>query len=157
MENIIEYAQLFYQEVTKEKHLFFKRKNTNIEPWIRTEDGEEFLLANDAPSGSEQATIALGIMAALARTFHGLLIIDEVADRFDHDSIIAFYRMIRKLDDIFVVIVLKFDSPRSQIEEEFKQIQEFFVEGQILSPKRYGELDIRVIEAKSAEDIQKVE
>ena len=157
MNKIIKYAEHFYKEITKERFLKFERfmdrsGKIYLKPKIRTADGRVIDIADDMPSGSEQGAIALGIMVALAKLFNGFIVIDEVTDRFDYDSKQRFFDSIKNFrEDLFWIIVLKVDTSKEKIAEEFQEIRETFPEALILQPVRRN-LKIQVKKLEKFED-----
>lgn len=157
MNKIIKYAEHFYKEITKERFLKFERFMDRsgkifLKPKIITTDGRVLDIADDMPSGSEQGAIALGIMVALAKLFNGFIVIDEVTDRFDYDSKQRFFDSIKNFrEDLFWIIVLKVDSSKEKIAEEFQEIRETFPEALILQPVRRN-LKIQVKKLEKFED-----
>lgn len=142
MNKIIKYAELFYKKITKEQFLKFEKVNNKngsiyLRPRIRTISGNFIDIADDMPSGSEQGSIALGIMVALAKFFNGFIVIDETTDRFDYPSKQRFYEAIKShSEDLFWIIVLKVDTDEIRQEEEFLKIREIFPNANILQPFR---------------------
>ncbi len=157
MNKIIKYAEHFYKEITKERFLKFERfmdrsGKIYLKPKIKTADGRVIDIADDMPSGSEQGAIALGIMVALAKLFNGFIVIDEVTDRFDYDSKQRFFDSIKNFrEDLFWIIVLKVDTSKEKIAEEFQEIRETFPEALILQPVRRN-LKIQVKKLEKFED-----
>jgi len=157
MRKIIKYAEHFYKEITKERFLKFEKfvdrsGKIFLKPKILTTDGRVIDIADDMPSGSEQGAIALGIMVALAKLFNGFIVIDEVTDRFDYDSKQRFFDSIKNFsEDLFWIIVLKVDTSKEKIAEEFQEIRETFPEALILQPIRRN-LKIQVKKLEKFED-----
>ncbi|MHA1149201.1 MAG: hypothetical protein ACTSR8_13260 [Promethearchaeota archaeon] len=157
MNKIIKYAEHFYKEITKERFLKFEKfvdrsGKIFLKPKIITSDGRAIDIADDMPSGSEQGAIALGIMVALAKLFNGLIVIDEVTDRFDYDSKQRFFDSIKNFsEDLFWIIVLKVDTSKEKIAEEFQEIRDTFADALILQPIRRN-LKIQVNKLEKFED-----
>lgn len=157
MTKIIKYAEHFYKEICKEGYLKFDKQTDRmgkiyLKPKIVSQEGRVINIADDMPSGSEQGSIALGIMVALAKLFNGFIVIDEVTDRFDYDSKQRFFDSIKNFsENLFWIIVLKVDARKEKIPEEFQDIRDFFSEALILQPVRRN-LKIQVKELKRFED-----
>ncbi len=157
MVKIIKYAELFYKEITKERYLKLEKTVDGygkifLKPKILKSDGTAFEIADDMPSGSEQGAVALGIMVALAKLFNGLIVIDEVTDRFDYGSKQRFFEAINKYgEDLFWIIVLKTDSSKENMEEEFQEIRDIFPDALLLQPVRRN-LKIQVNRLSAFED-----
>ena len=157
MNKIIKYAEHFYKEITKERFLKFDKHvdrsgKIYLKPKIIAKDGRVIDIADDMPSGSEQGSIALGIMVALAKLFNGFIVIDEVTDRFDYDSKQRFFESIKNFsEDLFWIIVLKVDTSKEKVAEEFQEIRNNFSEALILQPIRRN-LKIQVKNLKKFED-----
>lgn len=157
MTKIIKYAEHFYKEICKEGYLKFDKQTDRngkiyLKPKIMSQEGKTIEIADNMPSGSEQGSIALGIMVALAKLFNGFIVIDEVTDRFDYDSKQRFFDAIKNFsENLFWIIVLKVDSRKEKIPEEFQEIRDTFSEALILQPVRRN-LKIRVKELNRFED-----
>lgn len=157
MNKIIKYAEHFYKVITKERLLKFEKfvdRNGKIflKPKIITADGRVIDIGDDMPSGSEQGSIALGIMVALAKLFNGFIVIDEVTDRFDFDTKQHFFDSIKNFsEELFWIIVLKVNSKKEKIPEEFQEIRDIFSDALILQPVRRN-LKIQVNNIKKFDD-----
>ncbi len=139
MKQIINIAQLFYSNITKENHLLFQKlkvdDNIYLKPFIRKSDGTLIPILDTGPSGSEQAAIALGIMVALARLFHAFVVIDEVTERFDFNTKLRFLSTIGEHSkDLFWIIVLLVNTSKEGIPDELQRIKNAFPNSNIYQP-----------------------
>ena len=141
MNQIIKHAQHFYYRITGEDYLKFKKVNENnniyIRPYIRKKDGSEFPILDSGPSGSEQASVALGIMTALAQQFHSFIIIDETTNSFDFNTQLGFLNAIKEVsEDIFWIIVILVRTDKQNVQNEYDKLKESFPFSDIFQPIR---------------------
>ena len=143
MDSIIKYSQTFYHYITKEEFLILKKIEVDdkiyLKPYMKKPGGEDQILLDDAPSGSEQAAFSLGIMVALAKIFNAFVVIDEVANRFDHPTEMRFFDAIKQhSEDLFMIIVLWVKVKEDQVEHEFNNIRDSFPNADIFQPIKTG-------------------
>ncbi len=141
MNQIIKHAQHFYYRITGEDFLKFKKVNENnniyLRPYIRKKDGTEFPILDSGPSGSEQASVALGIMTALAQQFHSFIIIDETTNSFDFNTQLGFLKAIKEVsEDIFWIIVILVRTDKQNVQNEYDKLKESFPFSDIFQPIR---------------------
>lgn len=141
MNQIIKHAQHFYYRITGEDYLKFKKINENnniyLKPYIRKKDGTEFPILDSGPSGSEQASVALGIMTALARQFHSFIIIDETTNSFDFNTQLGFLNAIKEVsENIFWIIVILVRTDKENVQKEYDKLKESFPFSDIFQPLR---------------------
>ncbi len=137
MNDIIKHAQHFYYQITGEDFLIFKRNDSNdniyLKPYLKKKGGVEIPIQD--PSGSEQASVALGIMTALAKQFHAFIIIDETTNSFDFDTQLDFLKAIREVsENIFWIIVILVRTDRDNVHNEFNRVMEAFPNSDIFQP-----------------------
>nr|MDO8112507.1 hypothetical protein [Candidatus Sigynarchaeota archaeon] len=142
VQSIIKLSQAFYQEITGERYLVIEREgepgsDIYLKTTLRRPSGDNIDLLDDAASGSEQASIALGIMVALAKMFSAFVVIDETTDRFDYPTKIRFFKAIEKYSkEIFTIIVLKVDANSKYLKEDFEIMRSTFPDAVIYQPKK---------------------
>lgn len=140
LQSIIEHSQAFYREITGEDHLVIEREgkpgdDIYLKTSLRRSDGDNIDLLGDAASGSEQASIALGIMVALAKMFNAFVVIDETTDRFDYPTKLRFFKVIENYSkDIFTMIVLKVDTSEKNLKDDFEIMRNTFPGAVIYQP-----------------------
>lgn len=138
LQSIINHSQAFYQEITGENHLVIEREpgeDIYLKTSLRRPSGDNIDLLGDAASGSEQASIALGIMVALAKMFSAFVVIDETTDRFDYPTKLRFFKVIENYSkDIFTMIVLKVDTSEKNLKDDFEIMRATFPGAVIYQP-----------------------
>lgn len=137
MNDIIKHAQHFYYQITGEGFLIFKRNDSNdniyLKPYLKKKGGVEIPIQD--PSGSEQASVALGIMTALAKQFHAFIIIDETTNSFDFDTQLDFLKAIKEVsENIFWIIVILVRTDRDNVHNELNRVMEAFPDSDIFQP-----------------------
>ncbi len=159
MNDIKKNAEHFYRVITREGFLVLEKFSDNgkifLKPYIRKTGGTKLEIMDSGPSGSEQASIALGIMVALANIFNGFVVIDEVTDRFDGPTKLRFFEAIQNISShLFWIIVVKIDSSQKDVDSEFRYIKNSFPYADIFqTTKDLKNLTTSVHKVKSYEDL----
>ena len=159
MNDIKKHAEHFYHNITREGFLVLEKLSKNgrlfLKPYLKKSGGKKIEIMDSGPSGSEQASIAIGIMVALANIFNGFVVIDEVTDRFDGPTKPRFFRAIQNFSDkLFWIIVVKIDSSSKDVYTEFKQIRDYFPKADIFQTTKDGsQLTTSVHKIRSYEDL----
>ncbi len=140
MEGIISNAKLLYFKICKESFLDFDYNPNELylKPLFKDEQGRLIPISSTGPSGSEQATLSLGILLTLAEKFQLLVAIDEAANNFGYKRKIHYYETIDGLSkNLFTIFVIQKTSQDE--EEDLDQIKQHFSRAQIIKPQKNQE------------------
>nr|MDO8117954.1 hypothetical protein [Candidatus Sigynarchaeota archaeon] len=158
MKEIANQARMLYKGITGEDSLLIaeeieqEKGGMYLTFSIKLPDGSEIPVLDDDPSGSEQASISLGAMYALAKFFKACVVMDEVSDKFDHETKKNFYDAINLVArDVVTMIVLKVDRPDDEIEDELDEMRDAFKDAIFIqtSKRDDGMLAAKVLEKSS--------
>ncbi len=144
LDRISKAATKLYRGITNENRLVIEHSKEGgrlkLRFRLRNLDGTFTPILDADPSGSEQASISLGAMYALAGLFHSFLVMDEVTDKFDPRTKKNFLRAINTVsEEVFTVIVLRVDREDNQIKEELSEMMEVFQDAVFVQTMKHSD------------------